>query len=414
MQTVVSPAPALAPEPPPGIVPPPRETRRAGRWLWGTLAFFLASFLAGASWDRAWHTTHPFEGFFSPPHVFIYATATLAAVLVARLAWSPRLRAWYGPVVRHRLLFGSVSGAMAIAGIGLVMLGFAGLVLDNAWHSRFGLDETPWSMPHAMLGWSIFVVVLGFVGARLGMQASRPLGPATATALGWLVLAFSVAPFLGPFHENLTPEQFAARAAWLRRFPALFATPGFEHVLRIETAANLTRTHPASVLLGAAWAGVALTLVRGLHRSPWPLLAAGGIFSALQLLGDRGEAQRLVSSGLLAWRDGAHWLPLPILPAACALLLLERGRVSTVPRWAVVGLVYALCAAAVWGAGPLWAVAVLFAAPVCAGGVWLGGRVLRLLVQPTAGDVLRLAPLLCVAGPALSGAVDLWLRASIP
>ncbi len=399
---------------PPGVVLPPGEARQAGRWLWGTLAFFLGSFVVGAAWDRAWHATNPFEGFFSPPHIFVYATAGVSALLVARLAWSPRLRVWYGPVVRHRLLFGTASGAAAIAGIGLMMLGFAGLVLDNAWHTRFGLNETLWSAPHAMIGWSIWVTILGFVAARLGLRAARPLGPGAAVVLGWLVLGGSVVPFLGPFRENMTPEQFAARSAWLRQFPALFATPDFAHTLRIEAAANLTRTHPASVLLGAVWVGLALALVRGLHRSPWVMLAAVALSSALQLLGDRGDAQRLAAFGLTNWRDGAQWLPLPVLPAAIALLLLERTRLYPAARWAIVGFVYALCAAFVWGREPLWIAAVALAPLTCAGGGWLGGRVLRLLEQPTAGGVLRFAPLLCVVGPILSGAVDLWLRSLIP
>ena len=67
------------------------------------------------------------------------------------------------------------------------MLGFAGLVLDNYWHTNFGLDETAWSMPHAMLGWSWFVAMLGFIACRLALRPYRPLRWVTAVALGWLV-----------------------------------------------------------------------------------------------------------------------------------------------------------------------------------------------------------------------------------
>ncbi|HEX5940364.1 MAG TPA: hypothetical protein VFZ12_08380, partial [Dehalococcoidia bacterium] len=52
-------------------------TSRAVRLTWFTLAFFLLAVIVGFGWDRAWHATHPFEDFWSPPHIFIYTTLAI-------------------------------------------------------------------------------------------------------------------------------------------------------------------------------------------------------------------------------------------------------------------------------------------------------------------------------------------------
>ena len=184
---------------------------RAGRWLWFALVFMLITVSIGISWDGAWHTQNKFETFYSPPHVFIYASTIITILLVAGLTFSPNLRPWFGTAFRMRLFTFPVPGALVITAGGLAMLGFAGLVLDNYWHTNFGLDETAWSMPHAMLGWSWFVATLGFIACRLALRPYRPLRWVTAVALGWLILGFSMTPFLGPLHKTMTPDRLAAQ-----------------------------------------------------------------------------------------------------------------------------------------------------------------------------------------------------------
>jgi hypothetical protein len=121
---------------------------KAGRLLWAVFGLFLAAVLLGTRWDRAWHATQPFEDFWSPPHIFIYVTFTLAAGLLARLTVWPGLRTWFGPAIRAPVIRVRLPGALVLAGSGFALIGAGGL-LDSIWHTAFGLDETGWSLPHA-------------------------------------------------------------------------------------------------------------------------------------------------------------------------------------------------------------------------------------------------------------------------
>jgi hypothetical protein len=102
------------------------------------------------AWDRAWHASRPFEDFWSPPHLFLYAMHMLAALTVARLLCWREGHAAFGPLVRVRPLPVRLPGPLLILAGGLLIVSLGGL-LDGLWHARFGLDETGWSLPHALL-----------------------------------------------------------------------------------------------------------------------------------------------------------------------------------------------------------------------------------------------------------------------
>lgn len=391
----------------------PTTVDRAGRRLWFALVFMLVTVSIGISWDGAWHMRHRFETFYSPPHLFIYISTIVTILLVAGLTFSARLRPWFGTAFRIRLFTFPVPGALVIAAGGLAMLGFAGLVLDNYWHTNFGLDETAWSMPHAMLGWSWFVAMLGFIACRLALRPYRPLRWVTAVALGWLILAFSMSPFLGPLPKAATPEKLEAQNRAIATLPALAGNPGVAHTRRIYAEANLTETNPAFVLFGALWAGTALALVRGVDRAAKAFLAAVALFSLIQLLGNHGAAVRL-DTYLPISQDARNWLPPPILPAAVALVVALRFRLREQWAWVMAGGVFAALTALTWGTGhPLMFALIPLAVPLTMAGAWIGGRIVRMLDNPVAADVRLIVPLLGVAFPLVTGIIDLSLRKTI-
>jgi hypothetical protein len=203
-----------------------------------------------------------------------------------------------------------------------------------------------------------------------------------------------------------------AQSAALAALPALFNQPGIQHVQRIYLVANLTRTNPLFLLLGALWAGMMLALLRRLDRRAWVLLVTVGIFSVLQLAGEHRATLRL-DRYLSLSHDAANWLPLPIFPAAIALVLLARTRLAEQWAWVITGIVFGALTFLAWGTGPLMLLCVPLAAPVMLASAWLGDRIARMLEIPTAPYVRTLVPLLGITAPVLLGFVDLYLRQTI-
>src|SRR4029077_12628117 len=163
----------------------------AYRLLWLAVLFDVLAFGVGFGWDRRWHATHPFEDFFSPPHLFIYSMHFLAQLPLIWITFMPDLRAHFGRAFRLVPFPFRVPGAIAIAGGGFVVTAIAG-VFDAIWHTTFGLDETAWSFPHSMLGWGIFVAFVGIVACRIAIAEQFPIGWPSAIVFGFLLIAASI------------------------------------------------------------------------------------------------------------------------------------------------------------------------------------------------------------------------------
>ncbi len=387
-----------------------RAAHRLLVWIFGLL---IVGVTIGIGWDRRWHAQHAFDTFYSPPHLFIYSVATLTTLLAVGLVLLPALRRPFGTTMRLPLLWFPVPAALILWLGGFATLGLAGL-LDDLWHSTFGLDETGWSTPHAMIGWALLGISWGFVACRLALRPTRPLPGYTAVFLSLILILLSAAPFMGPLQANNT----AALVAAVHRIPVLAAQPAAAHTARIELAWNLTRSNPLLVLLGALWAGTILTLLRALDPRPWVSLTAVTLWSALAWLGDHGTVQALVQLGvapasLLA--DRAGWLPLPLLPAALAWLGLRRVTRRTAGAWVGAGLVFGGLTLWAWGPQPVGLTVLLLigAAVLAVTGAALGRRIGGVLLRPDGRTVPWLV-LLGVTVPALTGLADLWMRLHTP
>jgi len=389
------------------FAPAPARPAHVIRLLWLACVWLVVTVAVGRTWDAAWHATHVFDSFWSPPHLFVYTMATLNGVLIAGMVFAPGVRRWFGAGFRVPLISFEVPGALFILGGGFVSLGFAGIVLDNLWHTNFGLDETAWSAPHAMIGWSLFVIMLGFIACRLALRPEYPLRWYTVLLLGLLLISFSM-PVLGPLARNNTPETIGAIA----RIPALAAQRPAQHLFRISLAWNLDRTNPALIMLGAAWAGMALALLRGLDRRPRVFLTVVLIWTVMVTLGERGRALRL-DQFLVVSNLRASWLPLPLLPSAFTLALALWFGWNERRAWAAAGLVFGLLVYVVWGRQP-WALALVpLATPAMFAGAWLGKRMFNILEHPSALAAKALV-LMAVIVPLLTGTLDLYLRTHTP
>jgi hypothetical protein len=389
---------------------PPGVTRAHGL-LWLALWLELVVVGIGIPADRGWHATHVFDGFFSPPHIFIYASAIVVALVVAYMVFAPRVRVWFGPGFRLPPFPFPVPGPLMLAGGGLVLLAVAG-GLDSIWHTAFGLDETGWSTPHAMIGWALLLTVLGFVACRLALRPYRQLRWYSVLFFGVLLIGFTATPFMGPLNGNTTPERVQA----ISRIPILFAQAAAQHTFRIYLTWNLTRTNPLFVPLAALWGGTALALLRRLDRRGWMLLAITLVWTLLALSGDHGDARRLDSYFQVTSfaQQPANWLPLPLLPAAATFLLARLVRIPERWAWLPAGLVYGLFVVAIWGPyRPLGGPLILLAAPIVMAGASLGGWIFGSLERPGYGRGWGLL-LIGVAIPFVTGTADLFLRLTTP
>lgn len=149
-------------------------------------------------------------------------------------------------------------------------------MLDNLWHSAFGLDETQWSMPHHMLGWSWLTIILGFVAARLAFRQYHPLNWITTLVIALLVLEFLCSPLLGPFYLNYSPTLLHA----LANLPIVRTEPTAQHMYRIYLHYGLTRqTSPLFIPMVTGFAGVALGFLRKLDKRARIFLLAPLVWS---------------------------------------------------------------------------------------------------------------------------------------
>jgi hypothetical protein len=305
----------------------------------------------------------------------------LATLTLAYIAFTPSLRAVFGPAFRVWPLPFPVPGPIAMAGGGFVVTALAG-VFDGIWHTAFGLDETLWSFPHSMLGAGIFVAFVGIAACRWAIRSERPIGLGSAFLYGLLLLATGGERWTGPIGNNLSAEV----TQFISRLPVLAAEPAFQHTTRIYLAYDINRSNPLFVPLASLSAGMALSLVRAFD--PRPLVM-------------------LVLTAIVTW--STTFVPFIL---SGAILAIHGTKPATRAIWILAGIGFALTAAGIWSergsAGGILGV-LLF--PV---GVWLGQVIWSIVERPTRGAVLWFVALAGIAYPAATGAIDLALRARVP
>ncbi|MDG6103982.1 hypothetical protein Daura_23320 [Dactylosporangium aurantiacum] len=385
-----------------------RRPRAAWLVLWSAVWVVLFDLAVGGSWDGEYHRTQPFDGFFSPPHLFIYTFAAIAMTLVAVLNLRPALRDCFGatlPLPGPVPFLGTAHpGALVLLSGGFAGIAFAGPA-DASWHTGFGLDETNWSFPHAMLGCSLALIALGVLASRIALQGVRPMWAPTRYLIGYLAV-FACAVFMGPL-QNYPTRQFAITAG---SSGALGVNPDYQHLVRIVDQANLTHTNPAYVIVAAAWTGLALGLLRAIDRRAryWLVVAVLVAFSLAGTAADEAARYGLAD-------DARAVTGLPLLTAAVTFAV--TFRVPELVRYLLAGATFSIHVYAVWGTAvtPYWyALAAAVAPAAVVGGAVVARWIHRVVVAPARPATLALV-IAAVAGvPALTGTVDLALRSAIP
>jgi hypothetical protein len=381
--------------------------RLAHRLLLLATGVFLVGFVVGSLWDAWWHLTRTFENdFFSPPHVFSYLMATATGLIVMSMVFIDPVRRCFGPGFQVGFLPFEVPGALFLLGGGMVGLGFAGLVLDNFWHTQFGLNETRWSFPHAMIGSTILLVGLGVVSCRLALRPHRPLYWQTALLLAICGVG-GLGGWMGPLSANFTPATVEAAA----QIPIYSEQLPVQQLNRIYQEWNLNRTHPLLIPLAAIWAGMTLAFLRRLNGRWWMFLLLVGLIGSFSE--GRNGVDFLSQYDARVLQDPANWQPLPLFWAGVTVLLLQRLKVPERWAYALAGLLFGVIIHLIWGNQPVGWLLVLLSVPLCVWGAHLGRVVYGIVEQPVAlRPVLALILVVAVGVPFITGLVDLALRAA--
>jgi hypothetical protein len=386
------------------------DTRRALLGLRTALAFFAGGALIGGPWDMLYHMQTPFESFFSPPHLFIYGMTAAAVVIVVAIALKPALRSAFGESKPIPLLPWSAPGGLVFLGAGLVVLLLSG-ALDELWHGAFGVDETRFSVPHAMFGWGLLVTTLGFTSARLALRDAAPLGNLEAHFFAFLILSFSAYAFLLPF--LVYPTRSTVRA--ISALPVITSQPGAAHTFRMYESWEVYRAGVGFMPLGATWAGFAVRALSILKPGSRFALLSAALSSALYGVLWFAFAARL---GIQA--EPGTWLPLPILAPAAVVALGKRFRRRDANTEWVAGASFGALTLAFWpplgSSVLLFAVGFRFAVAMFAfrGGMGYGSVIARVVRRPEGRAPVAVVAVLGVAVPMLFGILDFAMRWTTP
>jgi hypothetical protein len=383
--------------------------RAALRLLW--LTFWLAAIAAviGGSWDGYWHLSHPFDGFFSPPHIFVYGTCTAMGLVICLMTFTPSIRRAFGPGFSVPLIRFPVPGPLFILGGATVMLGAAGLIFDNFWHTNFGLDETNWSFPHAMIGWSLLLLLLGFISCRLALSWHKPLRWYVILPLATLVLMVSASPFMGPLTHNRTSDTVRA----LLTLPVFLAQAPSQHTLRIYEMWNLNRTNPLLIALAPLWLGAALAFVRRFDAHWWVVLSAALLW---WLADDAHNTARWLEARQpgLSLENPVNWQASPILIPALLIVLLPLLRAGPRLTYLLAGLTFGLLIYRTYDApSAAWLLAFV-GAPLMLLGKSVGERAHAIVDRPVEPRAISALMAMGVIVPLTTCGVDLILRSITP
>ncbi len=390
----------------------------AYRLLWLTFFIFFASTGAGKLWDRVWHATVRFDTFWSPPHFFVFVMTMMTGLLVATIAFTPCLHRWYGPTIKVPVIRRDFAGSLVILGGGLIALTIT-IMLDNFWHSAFGLDETQWSVPHCMLGWSWFTIIIGFVAARLAFRKYHPISWATNIVIALLVIEFLCPAVLGPFYLMYSPHLVHA----LANIPIVRTEGTAQHMYRIYLHYGLTRqTHPLYIPFAALFAGAAIALLRKLDPRPRLFLLAPFIWSVTLMARDWYTLLFLRYDGVqkatdilrVLPKEPSLWVPIPLFAAVVTFYLLERTSFREDRVYAITGLVFGVCTFFIWHSASWMVLLAIPAIVTMMLGGWIGKWLYQVIEKPSLETLMRFLLTTCAQIPAILGVVDLMMRRTTP
>jgi hypothetical protein len=153
-----------------------RLEARARMVVSSVILYLLAQGLYASTWDIQWHGAVGRDSFFTPPHIFMYSSTTIAGLLALVFIFWDTWRFRKGDPAVTAANTTAFLGLRAPLGIYIVGFGVLTQVLaapfDNYWHELYGIDVTLWSPAHVMGMIGAFIAALGIVYA-VGSELNR-------------------------------------------------------------------------------------------------------------------------------------------------------------------------------------------------------------------------------------------------
>ncbi|MEM3085599.1 MAG: hypothetical protein QXT68_00455 [Halobacteria archaeon] len=376
------------------------------------LGFTVA--LGGLWWDGAWHRTFPFEEFWSPPHLVLYAGVLVALSAASGALLEPVRRAFNGPAFPLPPLSVRFPVGLLLLALGTLMALFSGMV-DSVWHERLKGGESAYSLPHNLTISGGLLAALGILSGALLLRDKTDLD---RRVLDFGILAFG-----------------AGLAAGLIRYVGSFAVTRADYIASLSNPA-LQADLPALALRRTTvewnwtadnplWAPLAITLAlatplamaQALRPRRWSAtlslaLLLGGLLAftaAILAVGQNPSYRFTLAFGLplAILADFGERLrarsPAPGAGEPEAPLPFRRG----LPLWALAGLSLGLLHNALYG----WSFPGLLLA---AGGGALGFAaargLVRLILRPSPAVLVAGLSLLAAVLPVAAGGLDIWIR----
>ncbi|MSR05859.1 MAG: hypothetical protein EXR93_02130 [Gemmatimonadetes bacterium] len=291
-------------------------------WYVPAVLVAAACAVIGVTWDISWHRGIGRDTFWTPAHMMIYASGTIAGLTCGWLV----LKTTFAGTIDERSASVSFWGFRGPLGAWVAIWGSFAMVasapFDNWWHDAYGLDVRILSPPHSILGLGFTAIELGALLMVTSFQnrAAGSLGklPGYLVAFGAGVLltnyslfTFEYNGFPNAAHNGVYyissalafpavlalgarvakipwPATFAAAvymtitAVMLWLLEVLPATPGLAPVYR-EITHMVPPPFPIIMIVPAA--GVDWLMRRWQHRSDWLVAPAIGVtFIALLLV----------------------------------------------------------------------------------------------------------------------------------
>ena len=123
----------------------------------------MAIFGFSAYWDVSWHSESFRESILTASHLAIVFAFVLVQIAAFSLLWKGKKTSWIEHIKQNK------SAKMALF---ILFIPLIGGILDEIWHSQFGVDASLWAPPHIIITFGIVTMGLLMVAMNVAQETT--------------------------------------------------------------------------------------------------------------------------------------------------------------------------------------------------------------------------------------------------